>query len=103
VASSPDADGDGLRDALEMCFYNSSITLANSDGDSCGDAREAMSMDTNTVVNAADLGLTASAFGTYGTPPASGNEWRMNMDVDKNGVVNAADLGLVASKFGACP
>jgi hypothetical protein len=98
-----DGDGDGLRDTLETCFYNTSTGSTNTDGDTCGDAREAMSMDGNATVNAADLGLTASAFGSYGTPPTAGNEWRVNMDVDKNGTVNAADLGLVASKFGGCP
>jgi sugar lactone lactonase YvrE len=103
IASSPDTDSDGLRDALESCFYNTHPFVVNTDNDACGDAREVMSMDANLTVNAADLGLTASAFGTYGTPPAPGNEWRVNMDPDKNGVVNAADLGLVASKFGACP
>jgi hypothetical protein len=103
LGSSTDTDHDGMRDALEACFYNTSITLANTDGDACGDAREATSMDANTTVNAADLGLTASAFGAYGTPPVPGNEWRVDMDVDKNGVVNGADLGLVASKFGPCP
>jgi hypothetical protein len=41
--------------------------------------------------------------GPHGTPPAAGNEWRVNMDVEENGSANAADLGLVASKFGGCP
>jgi hypothetical protein len=102
-ASAGDTDADGLSDRIEACYYNTLTNNTNTDGDGCGDAREAVSMDTNLTVNSADLGLTASAFGTYGTPPAPGHEWRMNMDVDKNGTVNSADLGLVASRFGACP
>jgi hypothetical protein len=103
VGTSPDTDGDGLRDALETCYYNSSTSTTNTDGDTCGDAREVANVDTNTVVGAQDLGIVASAFGSYGTPPALGIDWRINMDVDKNGTVNAADLGLVAGRFGGCP
>jgi hypothetical protein len=61
------------------------------------------SVDNNTVVNAADLGLVASGFGAYGTPAAPPDAWRVNMDQDKNGTVNAADLGLTAMQFGSCP
>jgi hypothetical protein len=103
VGTSPDTDGDGLRDALETCYYNSSTSTTNTDGDTCGDAREVANVDTNTVVGAQDLGIVASAFGSYGTPPPLGLDWRINMDVDKNGTINAADLGLVAGRFGGCP
>jgi hypothetical protein len=98
-----DTDGDGLSDGAEYRFYGSDPLLTNSDGDACGDGREAASVNPDTVVNSADLGLVATAFGNYGSPIPAGADWRANMDTDKNGVVNAADLGFVASKFGACP
>lgn len=98
-----DTDDDGVRDGVELRYYNSTLWLTNTDGDSCGDAREIASVDPNLTVNAADLGLVASAFGAYPIPITDANRWRWNMDMDKNGTVNAADLGFVASKFGACP
>lgn len=88
-----DTDGDGVRDYVEFCRFNSSHTSPNTDGDSCRDGKEIASLDLNATVNANDLALTASEFGS-GHP---------NMDVDKNGAVNAADLGLVAVNFGNCP
>lgn len=48
-------------------------------------------MNSDGVVNSADLGLIAANFGKKGT----GLIW----DVDENGTVNSADLGLAASKF----
>lgn len=52
------------------------------------------SVDANRVVNSADLGLVASAFGTPGD---------MLYDLDANGSVGAADLGLVALRFSGTP
>jgi subtilisin family serine protease len=98
-----DTDADGVKDFAEHCYYGSRPNSHNTDADACGDGREVASMDANTVVNAADLGLTASAFGTYPIPYIPGDVWRWNSDADKNGAVNAADLGLVAARFGSCP
>jgi hypothetical protein len=103
-----DSDGDGLRDGVEFRFYGRfNQHSANQDvayeAVPCGDAREVASVDANHTVNAADLGLVASAFGTYSFPVTAADTWRWNMDTDKNGTVNAADLGFVAGRFGACP
>jgi hypothetical protein len=102
-SSMTDTDGDRVRDYVEVCFYNTDKAVTNTDGDGCTDGRELGTVDGNSTVNSADLGLVASAFGSYMTPPPAGDAWRVNADLDKNGVVNAADLGLVAAVFGACP
>jgi hypothetical protein len=113
-----DADGDGIRDQIETCYYNSDSADTTTDGTAeyplstpppgpvvaqCSDGKEAASTDNNRTVNAADLGLVASGFGAYPIPYLGGSEWRWNIDFDKNGTINAADLGAVAGQFGACP
>lgn len=100
--SDPDTDNDGLRDGVEYRYYGSSPLAVNTDGDACGDIKEAASIDANTTVGASDLGLIASGFGNYGPLVDPGEEWRWNADVDKNGAVGASDLGLAAAAFGAC-
>ncbi|HXK33208.1 MAG TPA: hypothetical protein VNM91_04240, partial [Dehalococcoidia bacterium] len=91
-----DSDDDGSLDGVEVRYWLSDPLVANTDGDSCSDGKEIASVDANRVVNAADLGLIASAFGML--PP----EFRP-YDQDGNGFINAADLGLAASQFGGCP
>jgi hypothetical protein len=95
--ASVDTDGDGMRDGIELRRFNTSLSLANTDADQCGDGREMASVDANLVVNANDLGLIASAFGSS-TSPA----YVLAFDIDRNGAVNAQDLGVAASRFGSC-
>ncbi len=101
IGSNPnvaDTDGDGIRDGLEYKGYNTSPTVANTDGDtgtnlgSCTDDIEIMSVDTNTLVNSNDLLIVALNFAVANRP---------NQDVDKNGAVNSSDLLAVALRFGA--
>jgi hypothetical protein len=87
-----DSDDDKLLDGIEYKGYASSPLVVNSDNEGCRDGIEAASVDVNTVVNSADLGIIATVFGQADKP---------NMDIDKNRQVNAADLGIVATLFGA--
>jgi hypothetical protein len=89
-----DTDADGVVDGVEYRGYNSSPTLGNSDGDSCGDAREINSVDTNTVVNSSDLLLVATRFQQTDQPVH---------DVNKNGIVNSSDLLHMALNFAVLP
>lgn len=93
-----DTDGDGFRDGIEFRHYSSNPASTNTDGDACTDGKEIASVDGNNVVNSADLGIVASAFGNSTTPT-----YLAAFDVDKNGAVGASDLGLVAARFGSCP
>jgi hypothetical protein len=93
-----DEDGDGILTRVEFCFYATDPFSANTDGDSCGDRREIMSVNADQAVTAADLGLVAGEFGAY----AVGSH-RVHFDVNKDGAVSSADLGQVALAFGSCP
>jgi hypothetical protein len=95
-----DGDGDGIVAAREYCYYGSSDGSANTDGDTCGDRRETMSINADMTVNAIDLGQVASAFGPY---PFGAPAYFYDYDVTKDGTINAIDLGQVAGAFGACP
>ncbi|HXK34103.1 MAG TPA: hypothetical protein VNM91_08845, partial [Dehalococcoidia bacterium] len=90
-----DSDDDAVRDGVEVRYWMANPLDPNTDGDDCGDAKEIASVDANRVVNSADLGLLAAAFGQL--PP----EFRP-YDADGNGVINSADLGFAASQFAAC-
>jgi hypothetical protein len=92
-----DSDGDGARDGVELRRYNTGLTSINTDADACGDGREMASVDSNLVVNAADLGNIAGAFG-----PSSQPQYILDFDTDRNGNINAADLGFAANRFGSC-
>ncbi|HXH23921.1 MAG TPA: hypothetical protein VNI78_01655 [Vicinamibacterales bacterium] len=74
-----DCDGDGFRDGIEFRGYNTLPDVADSGGDGCADGREVASVDGNRVVGASDLGIIAALFGNPG-----GHE---NMDLDKNGAI----------------
>jgi hypothetical protein len=93
-----DADGDGLADRIEFCFYGTSPTVADSDGDGVKDGCEASSFNTDTVVNSIDQGMFALER-TRTTPPAR----NPNFDINKDGVLNSIDQGIQAGRFGKCP
>jgi hypothetical protein len=97
-----DTDGDGLRDDIELRAYGTNPALPDSDLDMCGDGHEAATVDGNRHVTAADLGIVASALGSYLIPYTEGDAWRVNLDVDKNSAITAADLGFIATRLGPC-
>jgi hypothetical protein len=92
----PDSDDDGVLDGAEVRYWLSNPLSANTDGDSCNDAREVASVNLDRVVNALDLGIIASAFGQL--PP----EFRP-YDTNGDGTINAIDLAFAAHVFGSCP
>lgn len=93
-----DSDGDKVLDRIENCNYGSNPASTNSDGDGCGDGREIASVNSDSVVNVADVGMVASEISRVGGPPKI-----VNLDINKDGAYNVADRGIVASLFGACP
>jgi hypothetical protein len=93
-----DADGDGLPERVEVCFYNSSPTNANTDGDACGDGREVASLNTDLTVSSIDQGILAAELLRTPPPPKL-----TNMDFNKDGVISSIDQGYQASRFGSCP
>jgi len=92
-----DSDGDGIRDGIEARGWHTNPLVPNTDGDACSDAKEIASVNNDQIVNAADLGSVASAFGPK-TLPA----YVLDFDVTRDGVISAADLGTVAVQFGVC-
>jgi hypothetical protein len=97
--SASDQDGDGLLDGRERCFYGTSPSSQNTDGDSCGDRREVMSINADATVNALDLAQVAAKFGRYAPSSPS---YLVEFDVSKDGTIGGLDLGLVAAAFGPC-
>jgi hypothetical protein len=93
-----DSDGDGIKDYVEYCNYNSNPRSANTDGDGCGDAREIASVNDDNGVDSRDLGTVASSFGLSTNPL-----YIADFDTNKDGVIASNDLGYVASRFGQCP
>jgi hypothetical protein len=93
-----DADGDKLIERNEVCFFNTSPTNANTDGDGCSDGREVASLNADAIVNSGDQGLLAAEFLRV-PPPAK----LTNFDLNKDGFVNSGDQGVMASRLGACP
>ncbi len=90
-----DEDGDKIQSRIEYCFYNSDPLDPTTDTDACHDGKEIASVNHDTTVNPADLGLIASEYGA--APPSL-----RNMDITKDGTINPADLGTAASLFGSC-
>ena len=90
-----DADGDRVSGRVEYCNYNSDPLNPNTDADACADGKETASVNSDTTVNVADVGLIAQEFGSV--PPRLAN-----MDVNRDGVINIADRGIAASLFGSC-
>jgi len=93
-----DADGDGLNERLEACFYNTNPAGTNTDADLCGDGREVASLNADLTVNSGDQGMLASEMMRAVPPPKL-----VNFDLNKDGVLNSGDLGLLASRLGPCP
>ena len=93
-----DSDGDLIPDRVEYCNYNSNPASNNTDNDACTDGRELASLNSDAVVNPADMGLLAVEISR--TPPPAK---LTNMDFNKDGVLNPADQGLLATRYGACP
>jgi glucose/arabinose dehydrogenase len=95
-----DADADGLLSWREFCYYNTSTSNNNTDGDNCRDGREVASVNANFSVDVIDLLVLAQHAGSYATP---GPVYLVNFDVTKNGSIDVIDLAFVASQNGVCP
>jgi hypothetical protein len=71
IGSNPndaDTDDDGITDGVEFRGYGTSAVSPDSDGDGCGDDVEIASIDGNRVVNVIDLQLIASAIQSQSRP-----------------------------------
>ncbi len=98
VTIATDSDSDGVRDAIEFCYYGTNPLSANTDADGCGDAREIATVNTDNTVNSTDLQQIATAYG-----PSTSAQYIVDFDMDKNGTINSTDLQFAASHFGMCP
>jgi hypothetical protein len=99
ATSTTDSDGDGLKDYIEYCYYASNANSTNTDGDTCGDAREVASVNNDTSVTSSDLGIVAAAFG----PSYALGSYKSDFDFNKDGSITSSDLGFVGVHFGSCP
>ena len=82
-----DTDGDGLRDGVEFRYYNSNVNGVNTDGDATRDDCEAASLNADTTVNSGDQGLLASE--VLMPPPGL-----VNFDINKDGTINSGRSGV---------
>ena len=87
-----DIDHDGIVDALDNCMLVPNPNQRDTDNDGYGNRCDA-DFNNNGFVNAADLALFKSRFGT--------ND--VDADLDGSGFVNAADLAIFKSLFGKAP
>ena len=85
---SPDADADGVTDALDNCTLVSNPDQRDSNGDGYGNLCDA-DLNDDGIVNFADLGALKSVF--FSADP--------DADLDGNGIVNFLDLGLMEQGF----
>lgn len=88
----PDSDGDGVVNPFDNCPARPNLDQRDTDGDSFGNRCDA-DLNQSNFVNAADLAILKSRFGT--TNP--------DADLDGNGFVNAADLAIFKALFGKVP
>ena len=87
-----DTDADGIADPVDNCKLVPNPLQRDSDGDNYGNICDA-DFDNNRFVNAADLAIFKSRFGTTNA----------NADLNGSGFVNAADLAIFKSLFGKAP
>lgn len=87
-----DTDGDGVDDSVDNCLGVPNPYQRDTNADGFGNLCDA-DLDNNGIVNAADLGMFRSRFGSN-DPDA---------DFDGNGFVNFADLARLKSGFGRPP
>ncbi|MBI5290139.1 MAG: thrombospondin type 3 repeat-containing protein [Chloroflexi bacterium] len=94
----PDSDDDGVRDGVEFRNYNTNMSLANTDNDVCGDAREIASINNDNVVNSGDQLLMITEILRL-PPPAK----VVNIDLNKDGSINSGDQLFMVKLIGPCP
>ncbi len=108
--STSDADGDRLSERVEVCGYNTSPSVADTDGDLDGsptagltkDGCEAVSLNNDRVVNAGDQLLLVLEILREPSPSLR----LVSFDINKDGAVNAGDQLMVVqliSPTGQCP
>ena len=112
VPPPPDADGDGVPDAIDNCPANPNPTQADCDGNGIGDVCQSGFVDFNAnaipdycecigdlfpngTINGADLGILLSEWGPALPTTVS--------DLNRDGQVNGADLGYLLNSWGPCP
>ncbi len=93
----PDADGDGVADAVDSCLNVANASQCDSDGDGFGNRCDG-DLNNNGATNAQDTGLFRAQLGQ--PSPATG---RNKADLNCNGAVNAQDTGLFRQLLGAPP
>lgn len=95
--ANPDSDGDGVLDGIEFRGYGTNVQSANTDGDACADGKEIASLDGIAAVNSIDLQQAALSFSPNQNAP-----YILDFDVNKNGQINSIDLQFIARQFGPC-
>lgn len=92
-----DSDGDGILDGIEFLRIGTSPINANTDSDTCSDAKEVAGLNSDRVVSSIDLGFLSSRYSFAGSPL-----YFWDFDMNRDGAVNSLDLLFVALRFGAC-
>lgn len=97
-----DSDNDKLLDGLEVKFYGTHPTNADTDRDGCGDGAEAASVNVDRNVSSIDLSQISQRFRTAGYDPAAEPNI-VDYDFNRDAKVSSIDLGQVAQQFQNCP
>ena len=94
----PDADGDGVCDALDDCTATPNPTQLDSDLDGYGNACDADHTNDG-LVGTADFTVLLGAFGcSVGDPDCGGG-----LDTDGDGLVGSSEFNLLRRSLGEAP
>jgi len=99
-----DADGDAVRDRVELLGWGTSDALVDTDGDGLPDGAEIVDVDGNNATTFSDALIVARA--ATGAAPFTGGltaEERRAYDVDRNNVVSFADALMIARYISSVP
>jgi len=112
--SDPDSDNGGLGhvarsefpDRLEAYYYGTSITNADTDGDTCADWIEITDLNGDRMTNSGDTGMMNRRVALKILPSQPADKI---FDLNKDGIINAGDQGMMNKNtclykyWGGCP
>ncbi len=105
----------GLRDGVEVRFYGTEPSMADTDGDGCRDGDEVTDLNGDGAQNAVDQGLRSQATGSNDASPSNGRmdtnisnqqgvsrySLATNRDISKDGQGASDDSGIIAAAISA--
>lgn len=92
---------DRLLDALEVKFHGTRSSSDDSDGDGCGDGKEASDVTGNRNTDVIDLSQVAAVSGSIRNVAGELDQTKVNRDINRSGAIDVLDLQQVAANIDA--